>query len=70
MTNGSIYYHFLEALRRPPAKMDDFSAWLLEGGEEFESYLRALGTVDFQFHNLAHLRKELAQVLLQVGGGK
>jgi hypothetical protein len=42
----------------------------LEGGEEFESYLRALGTVDFQFHNLAHLRKELAQVLLQVGGGK
>ena len=70
MTNGSIYYHFLEALRRPPVKMDDFSAWLLEGGEEFESYLRALGTIDFQFHNLAHLRKELAQVLLQVGGGK
>jgi hypothetical protein len=70
MTNGSIYYHFLEALRRPPVRMDDFSAWLLESGEEYEPYLRALGAIDFQFHNLGHLRKDLARALLQVGEGK
>ena len=29
MTNGSVYYHFLEALRRPPVGKDDFSAWLM-----------------------------------------
>ncbi len=69
MTNGSVYYHFLEALRRPPLGYDDFSAWLMEGGEEFEPYLRALKSVDVQFHNLAHLRKEIARVLLQVKEG-
>jgi hypothetical protein len=50
--------------------MDDFSAWLLESGEEYEPYLRALGAIDFQFHNLGHLRKDLARALLQVGEGK
>ncbi|MBI5576686.1 MAG: hypothetical protein HY896_10045 [Deltaproteobacteria bacterium] len=69
MTNGSIYYHFLEALRRPPVGKDDFSAWLSEAGKEFEPYLKALASIDFQFHNLAHLRKELARVLLQVKEG-
>jgi len=63
MTNGSVYYHFLEALRRPPAGKDDFSAWLQDGGEEFESYLQILGSIDIQFHSLAHLREDLARAL-------
>jgi len=63
MTNGSVYYHFLEALRRPPAGKDDFSSWLLDGGEEFEPYLHILGSIDFQFHGLAHLREDLARAL-------
>jgi hypothetical protein len=67
MTNGSVYYHFLEAMRRPPVGKDDFSAWLLEAGEGVEPYLRSLGSIDFQFHSLAHLRKELVRVLTQAG---
>ena len=63
MTNGSVYYHFLEALRRPPVGKDDFSAWLLNGGAEFEPYLRILGSIDYQFHSLAHLREDLARAL-------
>ncbi|NJD61695.1 MAG: hypothetical protein FIA93_03145 [Deltaproteobacteria bacterium] len=70
MTNGSVYYHFLEALRRPPIGKDDFSAWLLEGGEEYASYLVSLGSIDIQFHSLAHLRKELVAALAQAGVGK
>ncbi len=70
MTNGSIYYHFLEALRRPPVGKDDFSAWLLEGGEEYASYLVSLGSIDIQFHSLAHLRMELVRALTQAGGEK
>ncbi len=70
MTNGSIYYHFLEALRRPPVGKDDFSSWLLEEGEEYAPYLVSLGSIDIQFHSLAHLRNELVRTLTQAGGGK
>lgn len=63
MTNGSVYYHFLEALRRPPVGKDDFSAWLLEAGEEFAPCIRSLGAIDFHFHSLSRLRKELANAL-------
>jgi hypothetical protein len=66
MTNGSIYYHFLEALRRPPIRKDDFSAWLLEAGEEYEPYLCLLRGIDYHFHGLALLRKELVRVLTQM----
>lgn len=66
MTNGSIYYHFLEALRRPPMGQDDFSAWLLEAGKEYEPYLRSLGAIDYHFHSLALLRKELVRALTQM----
>jgi len=66
MTNGSIYYHFLEALRRPPIGKDDFSTWLLEAGKEYEPYLRSLGTIDYHFHSLALLRKELVRALTQM----
>ncbi|RJP23479.1 MAG: hypothetical protein C4529_03965 [Deltaproteobacteria bacterium] len=63
MTNGSVYFHFLEALRRPPVGKDDFSAWLMDAGEEYEPYRRALGAIDFHFHGLSGLRKELAHAL-------
>jgi hypothetical protein len=67
MTNGSIYYHFLEALRRPPVGTDDFSVWLLDAGEEYAPYMLSLGIIDIYFHSLAHLRAELVQALSQVG---
>jgi len=70
MTNGSVYYHFLEARRRPPIGVDDFSAWLTECGEECRPYVDALASIDFYFHNLLHLRREIARVLSEVKGAK
>lgn len=70
MTNGSVYYHFLESLRRPPVGKDDFSAWILEAGEEYAPYLVALGSIDIQFHSLAHLRREIVEALARVGEAK
>jgi len=70
MTNGSVYYHFLEALWRPPVGMDDISAWLHDAGEEFAPYLVSLGAIDIQFHSLARLRNELVRTLTQAGEGK
>jgi hypothetical protein len=64
MSRGSIYYHFLEALRRPPIGKDDFTAWLIEnGGSEVEPYVRAIASIDFFFHNLSRLQRELVNVL-------
>jgi len=65
MTGGSVYYHFLEARRRPPSGKDDFTAWFLENdnGEKNRPYIEALARIDFYFHTLVHLRKELVRVL-------
>jgi hypothetical protein len=65
MTGGSVYFHFLEARRRPPFGKDDFTAWLLENdaGEKNRPYVEALAHIDFYFHTLPLLRKELVKVL-------
>ena len=72
MTNGSIYFHFLEARRRPPIGADDFTAWLLENedGGRNRPYIEALASIDFHFHSLAELRKELATRLSGLEGGR
>ena len=65
ITGGSVYFHFLEARRRPPLGKDDFTAWLLENedGEKNRRYIEALSRIDFYFHTLLHLRRELVKVL-------
>jgi hypothetical protein len=63
MSNGSIYFHFLEARRRLPERIDDFSAWLegLEG--DWSHYIKALRSIDFGFCSLTEIREELANAL-------
>ena len=72
MTGGSVYYHFLEARRRPPFGKDDFTAWLLENenGGKNRPYIEALASIDFYFHTLAHLRRELVKVLSDLEDAK
>jgi hypothetical protein len=67
MTLGSVYYHFLEARRRDPLRVDDFTVWLRDVGEEGESYIRALQDIDIYFYSLIDLRRELVRVLREVG---
>ena len=66
MTGGSIYAHVLEAKRRKPIGLDDFSAWLsgLEGS--WEHYLKAIRAIDFTFHSLSEIRRELVEALTEV----
>lgn len=66
MTNGSIYYHFLESRRREPVGIDDFSAWLAPFSDQ-ESWCRRLQTVDFFFFSLSELREELVRTLEKGG---
>lgn len=63
MSNGSIYFHFIEALRRDPIKMCDFSAWLTQCGDEWQSMCDILKSIDFYFYTLSDLRKELVHSL-------
>ncbi len=65
MTGGSVYFHFLEARRRPPLGKDDFTAWLIENDADGmnRKYVDALARIDFYFHSLVHLRGELIRVL-------
>jgi hypothetical protein len=68
MTNGSIYYHFLEARRRTPDRSDDFTAWLREEEKRNAKYIRALESIDFYFHSLRDLKRELVSALSGVEG--
>jgi hypothetical protein len=64
MTTGSIYYHFLEARRRIPVGIDDFTNWLGDfGNGKTTAYIKALKQIDFTFYTLTELRVELARVL-------
>ncbi len=68
MANGSIFYHFIDARRRTPDRLDDFSEWLMQFGEVGAGYARALSSVDFSFLTLAEMRKVLAECLVGTGG--
>jgi len=68
MTNGSIFYHFIEARRRTPGCSDDFTNWLSQFGEAGDSYAKTLCSVDFSFLTLAEMRKLLVERLGSLGG--
>ena len=66
MTNGSIFFHFLEARRRVPVGMDDFSAWLKSEEKKNAKYIRALREIDFYFHSLSNLKEEIIAALARL----
>lgn len=59
---GSIFYHFIDARRREPIGVDDFRAWLLGLGREYEDLCGALAEVDPYFESLFVLRSRLAEL--------
>jgi hypothetical protein len=59
MSTGSIYFHFLEARRRPPVGCDDFAAWLPAFGADWEPHIDALRELDFYFSTLSQLKEQL-----------
>jgi hypothetical protein len=61
LTTGSVYFHFVEARRRPPLRVDDFSAWLAGWGPGFVEVRDKLAAIDFQLWTLGELRERLAQ---------
>jgi len=56
MSLGSIFYHFIDARRRTPERTNDFSAWLLGLGPEYEPLASAMDQLDPYFSSLKALR--------------
>jgi hypothetical protein len=67
MTNGSIFYHFIEARRRTPDRLDDFSEWLSRFGAAGAGFANVLGSIDFSFLTLGEMKKLLAECLAGAG---
>ena len=58
-SESSIYYHFIEARRRTPHRLDDFSAWLAGFGAGTENLIGKLATVNFYYLTLPELKETL-----------
>lgn len=67
MTSGSVYFHFLEARRRPPIGEDDFTAWFMSDPGATAPYRAALAHIDFYFRSLTRLRDTIVAALEAVG---
>jgi len=70
LSRESIFYHFIDARRRLDEGLDDFSAWLLGFGEEYEQTARSLLAFDPYFSSLADIRRTLAEILAREIGGR
>ncbi len=70
MSVGSIFYHFIDALRRSEANQDDFSSWL-QGcfDADYTELCEALQSIDPFFSGLTELRNRLSNVFLTHLGG-
>jgi hypothetical protein len=63
LSPGSIYYHVVDARRRPPQRVDDFRTWLSGFGDVYTQMIDHLESVDPYFMSLVELRTALASAL-------
>lgn len=68
LSAGSIFYHFIDARRRPPQGVDDFSVWLAAFGSDFDPLCAALGAIDPSFGSVLELREAIAETLAPLRG--
>jgi len=71
LSRESIFYHFIDARRRTPGQVDDFSAWLSGYGDTYEELRSRLSSIDPYFATLEDLRAILSGIFREFfQGGK
>jgi len=65
MSEGSIFYHFVEARRRNEKRCDDFSAWLESKAGDYHQLCVDLTAIDPYFSSLGEIRDRLENLLRQ-----
>ena len=61
LSPSSLFYHFIDALRRPPEGTDDVRAWLSGFGDRYAGLIERLAEIDPYFVTLTRLGQELTQ---------
>jgi hypothetical protein len=59
---SSLFYHFIDARRRQPEGIDDFSQWLAGFDKRYAELMQELATVDHYFGTLTELRTRLTTI--------
>ena len=67
---SSIFFHFVDARRRDPVSMDDFSTWLMGFEGVFPELMWHVAALDPYFGSLSELREELAGIFANYFKGK
>lgn len=62
MSVGSIFYHFIDAMRRTPDNVDDFREWLSGFNGEYSELCEQIAKLDPYFQTLSQLREQLSQI--------
>jgi len=62
LSDGSIFYHFIDARRRTPDRSDDFSSWLAGYGETYAQVIARLRAIDPYFSSLKGNRQILVEL--------
>lgn len=70
LSPSSLYYHFIDARRRPPEGIDDFRAWLSDFGDRYAELIDRIANIDPAFVTLTGLRNELSQAFSEHLPGK
>ena len=70
MTSTSVFYHFIDARRRTPDSLDDFTTWLNDiDREKYGNLTTRLASIDPFFATLVETRNELARAFRNFSGG-
>ncbi|HKQ62114.1 MAG TPA: DUF5752 family protein [Candidatus Polarisedimenticolaceae bacterium] len=67
LSTGSVFYHFIDARRRPPVGEDDLSSWLHGWGPDYQPICRRLADIDVYLWSLSELRERVAACLAARG---
>lgn len=62
---NSIFYHFIDARRRTPERIDDFCFWLKNFGNEYSELIKKIKSIDPFFSDLSTIRQRLEQTILK-----
>lgn len=63
MSTHSVFYHFIDAKRRSPEGIDDFSLWLQSFDGQFDDLIHQFQSIDPYFFTLVELKKALMKVI-------
>jgi len=62
---SSLFYHLIDATRRTPERIDDFSFWLKGFGDDYAPVIAAIREIDMYYLSLTELKQKLEAIFTQ-----